>query len=192
MHAACRIKTCQPTSSRSSSSSGIRHCRTPDDRAGETPRQWPLHTAGLTGGSRRFDARPGTDKGPSNRVRARGGVPCYTRPVPWLRSAAAVRLYCPLRTISHELDARERREAVKASGLALTSVARCSRIQPCLRNPTGNRRRLRTGWRSYDLIGLPTELISEPKTAAMWCSQSSSSADRRKSAHAAHGCHKHP
>lgn len=53
--------------------------------------------------SRRFDARPGTDKGPSNRVRARGGVSWYTRPVAWLRSAAAVRLYCPLRTISHEL-----------------------------------------------------------------------------------------
>lgn len=143
-------------------------------------------------GSRRFDPRPGTDQGHSNRVRARGGGPWYTRPVAWLRSAAAVRLYCRLQTISHELDARERPEAVEASGLALTSVARCWRIQPSLRNPTGNRQRLRTGWRSFDLIGVPTELISEPKTAAMWSSQNSSSADRRKSAHAADGCHKHP
>lgn len=192
MHAACRIKkTVKPTSSRNSSSSGTRHCRTPDDRAEEAPRQRPLHTAGLTGAAADLTRVRVLIRGLPTGFAPEAGVPWYTRPVAWLRSAAAVRLYCPLQTISHELDARERPE-VEASGLALTSVARCSRIQPCLRNPTGNRRRLRTGWRSYELIGVPTELINEPKTGAMWSSQNSSSADRRKSAPAAHGCHKHP
>lgn len=193
-------EVCPSNEFSNSSSSGTRHCRITDDAG-----RWMLAAVTLphrrpSRSGRRFGPPAGTlirvfDRAPAGRP----GSPwtptlcvsaaCCSRVLASFRSAFTLRVTGHLGRAKHP---RACPKGVEASRLALTSFARCSRTQgPLSAHSTGDRRRLRTD-RRFFLMGAPAEPISEPKTAAMSFSQSSSSARRRKTAHAADGCHKHP